>query len=637
MTPPGVAELRAARKASRPLYWFVGLFSAFVNLLMLTGPIYMLQVYDRVLGSRSVETLVALTGLVAFLYLMMGILDYARGRVMARAGARFQAQLDRRVFDASLRKSSWLPDASSITALSDLAAIRGLMTSPALTAFFDAPWTPLFLAGIWIFHPWLGMLAISGGIVLIVITAMNQWLSRGPTRKSARSTQVADSMATQIRAEAESVEAMGMRNNASARWQDARNTALSEHMSATDVGGTFSVTTKTLRLFLQSAMLGLGAFLVLRGELTAGAMIAASILMGRALAPIELLIGQWPMVLRARQAWESLSKLLADVPPEPQRTSLPRPAPILDVQGVAVVPPGQQHPSLRGVTFNIQPGQVVGVIGTTGAGKSTLARALTGVWPLRTGTIRLGGAALDQYGPDVLGQHIGYLPQRVQLFDGTVSENIARLTPNADDTAVVAAAQKADAHDMILSLPQGYDTPVTASGGGLSGGQIQRIGLARAMFGDPVLLVLDEPNSNLDWQGSTAFNNAVTDFKTAGGAVVIIAHRPAAIRECDMIVLLEEGIMRAFGPKDEVLKSNVRNSDKLVDGKDPGPGNAKGPPPNGAPTKAPVNAPAKGSAPNRAAATATAMAMPPAKASIKAPATAKDPSGKNPQTKGPRT
>ncbi|MEB8387034.1 type I secretion system permease/ATPase [Rhodobacteraceae bacterium KMM 6894] len=625
MTPkPGVDELRAARRASRPLYWFVGLFSAFVNLLMLTGPLYMLQVYDRVLGSRSVETLVALTGLVAFLYLMMGILDYARGRVMARAGARFQAELDGRVFDASVRKSAWQPDANSITALSDLAAIRGLMTSPALTAVFDTPWTPLFLAGIWIFHPWLGMLAMAGGVILIVITTLNQWLSRGPTRQSARATQTADTMAIQIRAEAESVEAMGMRANASTRWKGARNSALGAHVGAADVGGTFSVITKTLRLFLQSAMLGLGAFLVLRGELTAGAMIAASILLGRALAPIELLIGQWPMVLRARQGWSNLSKLLADVPPEPQRTALPRPAPILDVQGVAVVPPGKQHPSLRGVTFNIQPGQVVGVIGITGSGKSTLARALTGVWPLRTGTIRLGGAALDQYGSSVLGQHIGYLPQRVQLFDGTVSENIARLTPNADDAAVVAAAQKADAHEMILALPQGYDTPVTANGGGLSGGQLQRIGLARAMFGDPVLLVLDEPNSNLDAPGSAAFNRAVHDFRSAGGAILIIAHRPAAIRECDMIVLLEDGVMRAFGPKDEVLKSNVRNSEQLA--------TPKGPPPGNGTAKA-----LAGPTPHGAGAARPSTPPPPTQSPDGTPPRPKSPKPTAPQNKGPKS
>lgn len=583
MTPPGVAELRAARRASRPLYWFVGLFSAFVNLLMLTGPIYMLQVYDRVLGSRSVETLVALTGLVAFLYLMMGILDYARGRIMARAGANFQALLDRRVFDASLRKAAQVPDTASTTALADLAAIRGLMTSPALSAFFDTPWTPIFIAGIWIFHPWLGMLALAGGAVLIVITVLNQWLSRAPNRKSGQATQASETMATQIRAEAEAVEAMGMRDNASARWKGAREEALSEHVSAADVGGTFSVMTKTLRLFLQSAMLGLGAYLVLRGELTAGAMIAASILLGRALAPIELLIGQWPLVLRARGAWDSLAGLLKDVPPEPERTALPRPKPLLEVQGLGVVPPGQQHPSLRNVTFTAQPGQVVGVIGTTGAGKSTLARALTGVWPPRAGSIRLGGAALDQYGPAVLGQHVGYLPQRVQLFDGTVAENIARLTPGAEDSAIVAAAQKADAHEMILGLPKGYDTPVNAAGAGLSGGQVQRIGLARAMFGQPVMLVLDEPNSNLDMQGSTAFNRAVHDFKSGGGTVLIIAHRPAAIRECDMILMLEDGKMRTYGPKDEVLKSNVRNSDKLTGPKGPPP-----PPANTPPTEGPA-------------------------------------------------
>ncbi|WGW04917.1 type I secretion system permease/ATPase [Tropicibacter oceani] len=559
----GLEELRAARRKNRPYFWFAGIFSFFVNMLMLTGPLYMLQVYDRVLGSRSEATLIALSVLVVFLYSMMGILDYVRGRVMGRVAARFQAALDLRVFDAVLRRSTVQNDALARTGVRDLESVQRFMSSPVLMSFFDMPWTPVFILAIMVFHPWLGYLALFGGAVLIFVTLINQIMTRAPSLKSGMTSLTAERTAEQIRSEAELVTALGMRNDAFLRWLTARGEALRAHISATDLTGTFSTTTKTFRMLLQSAMLGLGAYLVLQGELTPGAMIAGSILMGRALAPIELAIGQWPMVQQARKGWNNLAQLLTEVPIEPARTQLPRPAAKLEAQQVTVVPPGEQQAALRMVSFALSPGQALGVIGPSGSGKSTLARVVTGVWKPAGGKMRLDGATLDQYGADVLGQHIGYLPQRVTLFDGTIAENIARMSQQPDSQKVVEAAQKADAHEMILKLPQGYDTQVTATGGRLSGGQMQRIGLARAMYGDPVLLVLDEPNSNLDNEGSEAVNKAIKAFKAEGKSVMIMAHRPAAIKECDLLLMLEGGNRVAFGPKEEVLKKMVQNHQQI--------------------------------------------------------------------------
>ena len=479
-TDSGLAELKAARRANRSLFWAVGLFSVFVNLLMLTGPLYMLQIYDRVLGSGSEETLLALSVLVGFLFLMMGLLDYTRGRILARIGARFQARLDQRVFSAVLRANArGRGTAATNSGLRDLGAVQRLLSSPVLTAIFDIPWTPVFLAGIFLFHPWLGYLAISGGIFLIVITILNQILTRTPVLEANQSNHFADQMAEQLRSESELVQSLGMQGAVFERWHIAREKALGASIHASDSSGRFSILTKTFRMFLQSAMLGLGAYLVLQGQLTAGAMIAGSILLGRALAPIEQSIGQWALVQTASKGWSNLAVLLAEVPVEPMRTTLPKPKALLTAKQVTVVPPGEQQASLRVVNFALEPGQAMGVIGPSGAGKSTLARAITGVWRVAGGKIRLDGAALDNYDPDVLGQHIGYLPQRVQLFDGTIAENIARLSLQPDDEAVIKAAKKAAAHEMILAFPDGYDTRVSANGGRLSGGQLQRIGLAQ--------------------------------------------------------------------------------------------------------------------------------------------------------------
>ncbi|MGV6848416.1 MAG: type I secretion system permease/ATPase [Marinibacterium sp.] len=557
--PPGIEELKAARRQSRTLYWMVGLFSFFANMLMLTGPLYMLQVYDRVLGSRSVATLIALSLLVAFLYGMMGLLDYSRGRIMARVGARFQSALDRRVFDAMVRRSAVSADPKAQTGLADLESVQRLISSPVLMAAFDLPWTPVFLAGIFIFHPWLGALAVGGGTVLVLITLLNQLFSRRPVLASNAMGHKATVMSEEIRTEAEMVSSMGMREAAFQRWQASRDAALRSAVTANDVTGSFTSLTKTLRLFLQSAMLGLGAYLVLLNEVSSGVMIAGSILLGRALAPIEMVIGQWPLVQRASKGWSNLAELLESTPPETVRTELPTPKARLQVQSVTVLPPNEKRATLKNLSFDVLPGEAIGVIGPSGAGKSTLARALTGVWPPAGGSIRLDRAALDQYGSEALGRHIGYLPQRVQLFEGTIAQNIARLAEQPDADKVVAAARKSAAHDMIVHLPDGYDTRVTPGGGRLSGGQIQRIGLARAMYDDPVILILDEPNSNLDNDGSLALNTAIRSLKEEGRSALIMAHRPAAIQECDKLLVLDQGMVAAFGPKDEVLRSMVQN------------------------------------------------------------------------------
>ncbi len=558
------SELRAARREVLGLFWVVGLFSAFVNLLMLTGPLFMLQVYDRVLGSRSEATLLALALLMTFLFVMMGVLDYARGRVLARIGAKFQASLDRRVFAAVLRRQAVATGGQRPTnTLRDLESVQRLLSSPVFAALFDLPWTPLFLAGLAVFHPWLSFMALGGGGVLVLIAILNQMLTSGPVRNANHAASQADHMAEQLRSEAEMVRALGMSDNAFERWHLTRSRALNDTILASDRAGQFSALSKTFRMFLQSAMLALGAWLVLRGQLSGGAMVAGSILMGRALAPIDLLIGQWQIVQRARQGWQALTELLGEVPPEPPRTQLPRPAANLKAENLTVVPPGQSLASLRMVSFELKPGQALGVIGQSGAGKSTLARVITGVWRPAGGKIRLDGASLDQYEPAVLGAHIGYLPQRVQLFDGTIAQNIAGLAVNPDDEAVVSAARKAAAHEMILALPEGYDTLVSGGGGMLSGGQMQRIGLARAIYGNPVVLVLDEPNSNLDNEGSIALNTAIREIKADGGAVMIMAHRPSAIAECDLLLVLEHGNVRAFGPRDQVLERTVQNAHQI--------------------------------------------------------------------------
>jgi len=509
--------------------------------------------------------------LVVFLFTAMGLLDLARARLMARIGARFQADLEARVFDAALRRNGMVPnDPVAMAGLRDLDSVNKLMASPVFLALFDIPWVPLFLSAIFLFHPYLGFLSIGGGALLIGVTLLNQSVTAKPLQTATGAQIASDRLADQLRDEAELVQALGMRGASFLRWRKARERAVDAMLRATDLGGGFSTFTKTFRAFLQSAILAMGAFVVLKGEMTAGAMVAGSILMGRALSPVEQAVGGWALVARAREGWGRLSILLTTIPREMPRTPLPRPRAVLEAQALTVVPPGTQTATLRAVSFRVEPGQAMGIIGPSGAGKSTLARAICGVWRTANGSIRLDGAALDQYDADVLGGLIGYLPQRVTLFDGTIAENIARLSPNPDPQMIVDAAKRAAAHQLILDLPEGYDTKVSQAGGRLSGGQIQRIGLARALYGNPVLLVLDEPNANLDNEGSIALNTAVRGMKAAGGAVLIMAHRPAAIAECDTLLVLESGMRRAFGPREDVLKAMVQNAADLTRSAGPG-------------------------------------------------------------------
>jgi ATP-binding cassette subfamily C protein len=548
-----------ALRGTRTLFLALALFSCFINVLTLTGPLYMLQVYDRVLSSRSESTLVALTVLIAALYGIMGVLDYARGRIGARVGALIQTRLDPKVFEAGLSRALVSGERGRPwSGLRDLEAVQRFMGSPVLFALFDIPWTPLFLFAIFSFHPLLGWLAVGGGLLLVAISLANQMMTKRSTAEATATALVSDGFAETVRQQAEVVQGLGMRQAVLARWQQNRDKALHANLVSADVVNQFTTLSKTLRFFLQSAMLGLGAYIVLRGEMTPGTMIAGSILLGRALAPVEQLIGGWALVSRARQGWASLTASLAKAPAARAQMPLPAPRPHLQLTGVTMVPPDQQRPSLRAVSFKLEPGQALGVIGPSASGKSTLARALTGIWRPVQGAVRLDAAELEHYGDD-LGRHIGYLPQDIALFDGTVAENIARMAVSPDAAAVVEAAKKAGAHEMVLRLPDGYDTQIMVGGARLSGGQRQRIALARALYGDPALVVLDEPNSNLDGEGGEALMHAIRQIKADGRLVVIMAHRPAAISECDLLLVVHEGVVQAFGPRDEVLREQVRN------------------------------------------------------------------------------
>lgn len=561
----GLQELRAVRGAGWGLFWSVAIFSVVVNVLMLTGPLFMLQVYDRVLASRSVETLTALFILIVFLFLLMGFLDMIRGRVMQRIAARFQENLEGRVFQASLREGAHTGNESAATSagLRDLDSVQRLIASPVLLAALDLPWVPIFLGAVYVFHPVLGLVATAGGLILVAMTVLNRVMSRVPLQKSTHAGTQAQRIADLYRDEGEVIGALGMREATFSRWQKTRAHVQDNVVRAGDVSNTFTVFSRTFRLFLQSAMLAAGAWLVLKHQLTPGAMIASSILMGRALAPVDQLVGGWPAVQGAQDAWQRLAGLLTRQPVQAARTTLPRPEARLEVRNLSVAPPGERVSTVRGVSFGVAPGSAMGVIGPSGAGKSTLARAVMGAWPAMAGQIRLGGATLDQYDSDVLGGLVGYLPQQVTLFDGTIAENIARLSSHPDPERVVRAAIAAAAHQMILDLPQGYDTPISQTSARLSGGQMQRIGLARALYPDPILLVLDEPNANLDNEGSEALNRAIRETKTRGGAVIIMAHRPAAIQECDTLLFMEAGQVRAFGPRAAVLEQMVQNAEQI--------------------------------------------------------------------------
>lgn len=548
----GRAELRVQPVA---LLALIGLFSVAVNLLLLTGPLYMLQVYDRVLTSRSQPTLVALSLLAAGLFAAMGLIDHARGRILARLGAGLQDRVEARVLAAAQARLARQPeDAAARLALHDLDAVQRLWTSPVMGHAFDLPWCPLFLATLFAFGAPLGWLALAGAVVLWGLAVLTRSVTSAASHSANLNHLRAEGQLAELLRQVDGLRGLGMTGPATLRWKDRRRAALSSLLRAGDRAAAIGALSRSLRMILQSAMLGLGALLVLQGTLSAGAMVAASVLLGRSLQPVEQVIAHWHLIIRGQEAHRRLSALLAATPPVQDRTPLPRPPPRLDVQGLAIVPPGGDTAVVRGVTFRLEPGQSLGVLGPSGSGKSSLARALAGAWPAAAGTVRLGGATPEQYGRDGYGRLIGYVPQRLHLFEGTVADNIARLDLAPPPGAVTAAAGRAGAHEMILHLPLGYDTPVSAQGGPLSGGQTQLIGLARALYGDPLVLVLDEAHANLDAAGQQALDAALLAHRASGGIVILLAHQIAQVQGCDLLMLLDQGRIQALGPRDTVLR-----------------------------------------------------------------------------------
>ena len=546
-------EVRAALGKSRGAFFMTGVFSLFINLLMLTAPLYMLQIYDRVLASRSEPTLIVLTVLAGGLLLVMGGLDLIRSRVLVRVGVKMDALLNARVFSAVFAQALRGARGQRAQALRDLDSLRQFLTGPGPFAFFDAPWAPLYLAVVFIFHPILGFVALAGAVVLFSMALINELVTRRPLQLANAQAIAANGFAEASLRNAEVLEALGMLPEIRKRWTAQHCQGLALQATASDRAATLTSWSKAVRISLQVAILGAGAALAIQQIITPGVMIAASILMGRALAPVEQAIGQWRHFVGARQAYRRLNELLQAIPEDEARLTLPKPEGRLAVEQLVAAPPGSQKPVLKGVSFKLEPGEALGVIGPSASGKSTLARNLVGVWAPQSGAVRLDGAEVQGWDAEQLGPHLGYLPQDVELFAGNVAENISRFSAEASPEAVVAAARAAGVHDMILQLDKGYDSEIGEQGCVLSGGQRQRVGLARALYGEPALVVLDEPNASLDAAGDEALTQAILGLKARGATVVVMAHRPSAIAAVDKLLMLREGRVEAFGPKEEVI------------------------------------------------------------------------------------
>ena len=548
------SELGDALRACRSALIGVGLMSFIINLLYLTGSIFMLEVYDRVLPSRSVPTLVGLIILAAGLYMAQGVLDLIRGRILGRIGTSLDEALNARVFDTIVRLPLMVGGRNEgLQPLRDLDNVRSFLGSQGPSAFFDLPWLPLYLAICFAFHVLIGVTALIGAVILVTLTLITEYLSRDPAREAMGLAARRNDLATASRRNAEVVVAMGMAGRLGKCWSDANAKYLAGHQHASDIAGGLGAVAKVMRMMLQSAVLGVGAYLVIHQEATAGIIIAGSILSARALAPVDLAIAHWKSFVAARHSWQRLTHLLEQMPEKPAPTLLQNPSSRLAVEGVGVTAPGDQKVIVQDVNFALTAGAGLGVIGPSGSGKSSLARALVGVWQPFRGKVRLDGAALDQWSADVLGRHVGYLPQDVELFAGTVAQNISRFDPEAKPEAVLAAAKEAGVHEMIIKMRDGYNTQVGEQGTALSAGQAQRVALARALYGEPFLIVLDEPNSNLDTEGDEALTRAVRAARERGAIVVVVAHRPIGIEGVDQILVLRDGRMQAFGPKETVL------------------------------------------------------------------------------------
>lgn len=547
------SEILKALASCKSSFLAVGFFGFFINILLLAPSFYMLEVYDRVVSSRSVTTLVMLTILIIILMSTYGALEWVRSRIMIRVSAQLDLNLGSRVFEASFKQALYSSGArSSAQPISDLAGLRQFLTGSGLFAFFDVPWLPIYIGVMFFFHPWFGWLTLVGAIVAIALAFANEQATGKRLAEANREQVSVLNITSKGLRNAEVVESMGMQEHLRGRWRKHSFAVLALQGRASELGGTISNISRTWRLLLQSFVLGLGAYLVINSEITPGLMTAASLLVGRALAPVDQMIGNWKGFVAAREQYARLNEIFKNVPPIPERMSLPAPKGDLLVEQIVVTPPGAHGPVLKGISFRAPPGASVGVLGASAAGKSTLARALLGIWPAQSGKVRLDGADMFQLDRAAVGPHLGYLPQDIELFEGSIAENIARFG-EVDAAKVVEAAQMAGVHDMILRLPQGYDTVIGAHGGVLSGGQRQRIGLARALYGDPKLVILDEPNSNLDDVGERALGEALIKLKQKGTTLFIITHRVSALAYVDNLLVLSEGQIVMSGARDQVL------------------------------------------------------------------------------------
>lgn len=530
----------------------IGVFSAVINMLMLMPAIYMLQLYDSVLTSRNETTLLMLTLIMLGAYIFMGALEYIRSFVLIRVGAQLDMKLNKRVYTAAFEESLKQGDGNAGQALKDLTNLRQFLTGNALFAFFDAPWFPIYLFVIFMFHPGLGIFALCGTAILIALAYINEKISHKPLAEANSMAVASTNVASNNLRNAEVIEAMGMLPNIQSRWYKLHSRFLNLQAEASEKAGVMTALSKSFTVALQSLMLGLGALLVLENSITPGMMIAGSILLGRAIAPVQLLISVWKQIGSTRSAYERLTQLLEHNPVREAGMALPKPVGIINVESVTAAPPGGKVPVIKGLSFSLNAGEVLGIIGPSGSGKSTLARLLVGVWPAASGKVRLDGADVYLWNKDELGPHIGYLPQDIELFAGTVSENIARFG-EIHAEKVILAAKRAGVHEMILNMPEGYDTVLGGGGAGLSGGQKQRIGLARAMYDDPSLIVLDEPNSNLDDVGEQALLAAIIDLRKRGKTIVLITHRTSILGATSKLLLLQDGMVKMFGPTKEVI------------------------------------------------------------------------------------
>jgi ATP-binding cassette subfamily C protein len=548
------SELSAALASCRSAFISIALFSGMSNILMLTGAIFMLEVYDRVLPSRSIPTLVALAILAASLYAALGVLDFIRGRILVRIGSSLDESISERVYDALVRlplKAGNRGD--GLQSLRDLDSLRSFLSGMGPIALFDLPWIPLYLIICFAFHVLIGLTALFGAILLCALTVLTEVYTRDPGKQMAGLAMSRNSLAETSRRNAEALVAMGMARRLAKRWKETNRQYMASQRQTSDVAGGFASISKVLRMVLQSGVLAVGAYLVINQEATAGIIIAGSILSARALAPVDLAIANWKSFGAARQSWHRLNQLLALFPVHAAPMSLELPRKSLTVENASVVPPGSQRAVAIDINFVLNAGNGLGIIGPSGSGKSCLARMLVGVWSPARGKLRLDGATFDQWAPEALGEHIGYLPQDVELLAGTVAENIARFTTAPKPEKVIAAARNAGVHDLIVSLPEGYETQIGEQGTLLSAGQAQRVALARALYGDPFLVVLDEPNSNLDAEGDEALTRAINGVRARNGIVIVVAHRPSAIAGVDLVLALSHGEQVQFGPKEETL------------------------------------------------------------------------------------